>query len=198
MLSVSEERRLGEKIIKGDIQARNLLAEANMALVVHIAKKYRDKCPYLDLVDLVQEGAIGLLQSASKFNPELGKFSTIAFKSINYYIRNALLKKRFKMRTQNETAVFGSRGFLNFSGQYRDKPGVALLDENRLLLRSLLNSLSCREREMVLMHFGLRDGEDCKFEEIGKKFGVSKQRAEQIVSNAIEKMRLVCATTQEL
>jgi RNA polymerase sigma factor (sigma-70 family) len=198
MLSVSEERRLGERIAKGDIEARNALVEANMAMVVSIAKKYQKRCPHLDLMDLVQEGTIGLLRSANKFNPRLGKFSTIAFRTIHYYIQDALRKKCFKLNAQNETTVFGAKGFANFPGQYRDKQGLALLDEKRIFLRSMLKNLDARKQEMVLMHFGLTDGEEYSFEEIGKKFRISKQGAEQIITNAMRKMRSLCATTSEL
>lgn len=85
LLSAEEERELTKAIQKGDRRARERLIESNMRLVINIAKSYRSK--YMPLEDLVQEGAVGLMQAAERFDPDRGfRFSTYA----THWIRQAI------------------------------------------------------------------------------------------------------------
>jgi RNA polymerase primary sigma factor len=77
LLTALEERTLAKRIIDGDSEARNLLARANLRLVVSIAKKYVGRSPDLTLLDLIQEGNLGLFKAVDKFYHTKGlKFST--------------------------------------------------------------------------------------------------------------------------
>src|SRR3989338_1776751 len=79
LLSGQEERDLAKRITEGDSEARNLLARANLRLVVSIAKKYVGRSPDLTLLDLIQEGNLGLFKAVDKFDFTKGfKFSTYA------------------------------------------------------------------------------------------------------------------------
>ena len=89
LLSAQEERVLAKRIVEGDTEARNLLARANLRLVVSIAKKYVGRSPDLTLLDLIQEGNLGLFKAVDKFDFTKGfKFSTYA----TWWIRQAITR----------------------------------------------------------------------------------------------------------
>jgi len=92
LLTLEEEIKLTKKIAKGDQDAKNRLIEANLRLVVSIAKRYKNKG--LDLLDLIQEGNLGLIKAADKFEYQRGyKFSTYATWWIRQGITRAITDK---------------------------------------------------------------------------------------------------------
>ncbi|MBP6946158.1 MAG: sigma-70 family RNA polymerase sigma factor, partial [Candidatus Pacebacteria bacterium] len=89
LLTGPEERALAKRITEGDEEAKNLLARANLRLVVSIAKKYASRSSDLSLLDLIQEGNLGLFKAVDKFDYEKGfKFSTYA----TWWIRQAITR----------------------------------------------------------------------------------------------------------
>jgi RNA polymerase primary sigma factor len=89
LLNAQSERDLAKRIVDGDGEARNLLARANLRLVVSIAKKYVGRSPDLTLLDLIQEGNLGLFKAVDKFDYTKGyKFSTYA----TWWIRQAITR----------------------------------------------------------------------------------------------------------
>lgn len=89
LLIAQEERDLAKRILAGDDEAKNLLARANLRLVVSIAKKYASRSSDLSLLDLIQEGNLGLFKAVDKFDHTKGfKFSTYA----TWWIRQAITR----------------------------------------------------------------------------------------------------------
>jgi RNA polymerase primary sigma factor len=89
LLTTEQERNLAKRIVAGDEEARGLLARSNLRLVVSIAKKYINRSPDLTLLDLIQEGNLGLFKAVDKFDYTKGyKFSTYA----TWWIRQAITR----------------------------------------------------------------------------------------------------------
>lgn len=89
LLNAAQERELAKRILESDEEARSILARSNLRLVVSIAKKYVNRSPDLTLLDLIQEGNLGLFKAVDKFDYEKGfKFSTYA----TWWIRQAITR----------------------------------------------------------------------------------------------------------
>ena len=99
LISASNEKDLARRIQAGDREAKNLLARANLRLVVSIAKKYVGRSPDLTLLDLIQEGNLGLFKAVDKFDWTKGyKFSTYATWWIRQSIERAIMNQSRTIR----------------------------------------------------------------------------------------------------
>ncbi|MHB1423505.1 MAG: sigma-70 family RNA polymerase sigma factor [Gemmataceae bacterium] len=227
-------------------QVRGQLAEANLRLVVSIAKRYRGQG--LSFTDLIQEGNSGLMRAVDKYDYRLGwKFGTYATWWIRQGITRALADHsrtvrvpchqvsvlRAMERVRGELAVQqGSEPTVEeiaaalgigpaearslqaaahqpasldvtFAGDHNDgalqdflsdpsAPDMAREVDLRLLrerLDEVLRSLAPRDREVIEMRFGLRDGRPQSLDEIAQRFGVTRERVRQIESRGLEKLR---------
>jgi RNA polymerase primary sigma factor len=243
LLNAAQEVELSKRIERGDTEAKRQMIESNLRLVVSIAKRYRNQG--LPFLDLIQEGSLGLIRAAEKFDWRRGyKFSTYATWWIRQAVARGLADKARTIRMPVHIAERrhklnrAERSLLTQLGReptleeiaeqahlplgqaqdVRRAPRVsASLDqpvgeqgdtvfadfvasesplpeeEVEVSLRSqaligVLSILEDREREVLILRYGLGDSEPKTLEEIGHGLAVTRERVRQIESAALERM----------
>jgi len=248
LLNAQEERVLAKRIVEGDEEARNLLARANLRLVVSIAKKYVGRSPDLTLLDLIQEGNLGLFKAVDKFDFTKGfKFSTYATWWIRQAITRALADQsrtiripvhmvetmaKYKQVSRRLSQDLGrdpmpeeiatemgvevekvyqiekiSQDTISLElpvGDDDDRSRLSdFIADDKIVspdqevahsiltdqITEILDTLSEKERKILEMRHGLLDGTYHTLEEVGKEFGVTRERIRQIEAKALEKIR---------
>ncbi len=192
-LTPEEELDYFKKMADGDNLARNKLIEHNLRLVAHITKKYYSVTKDVD--DLISIGTIGLIKAVNSFDYKKSiKFSTYASRCI----QNELLMHFRSSRKNQGNEVLFSDPFDN------DKDGVALIDlistnediveiiDTKIKttqLLSILSKLSAREKEIIIMRYGLYATTPLPQREVAKKLNISRSYVSRIEKKALTKLR---------
>lgn len=246
LLTGAEEKELAERISRGDMKARERMIEANLRLVVSIAKRYINRG--LPLQDMIEEGNIGLIRSVERFRADKGcKFSTYATYWIRQAVERAVLNQskivRLPIHVSNdlsklmkatselerdykrEPTVSELSDKLGMSGRYIKKlntisrktcslDAVFNADSDQTLMDKLedektpapfeligahersrqigewLDMLDENESKILKLRFGLA-GDPQTLENIGRVFGVTRERVRQIEVKALTKLRKI-------
>lgn len=245
LLNAEEELRLAKRKSEGDQRAKDRLIEANLRLVVSIAKRYTGRG--MSFLDLVQEGNLGLIKGVEKFNYDKGfKLSTYATWWIRQSVTRALadqartirvpvhmvetinrmskMQRKLTLELGYEPSAAELANALDMTeskvleimqiarepasletpiGEEDDSNlGDFVADNNTVtpeanveavMLREhidlLLQDLKDRERQVIILRFGLKDGHPRTLEEVGKAFNVTRERIRQIEAKALRKLR---------
>ena len=193
------EQRLTILIQLGDEQARQTLIEHNLRLVTHIAKTYYH--PKVELLDLIQEGNLGLIEAVDRFNPEMGhRFSTFAV----WWIRKRIL--RYLGRSEDlvrlDTSIKGEEGeALCLGDTIMDEETILggpacegqdtqlEQEESRQQMRQRIALLSEREKEVLMMLYGVTEERALTPQEVAERLGVSIRRFYHIRDRALKKLK---------
>jgi RNA polymerase sigma factor (sigma-70 family) len=197
-LSAEEEQELLKQVKLGDEQARKTLIESNLRLVTKIARQYRR--PKIELLDLIQEGNIGLIEAVDKFDAEMGyRFSTYAVWSIRKAIQEFLGEENTIESLDSIIEDDGEEVFL--SDMIKDAetilggPSCEMIDaqlekaEERLRVYDRLTTIPEREKEVLMMLYGFKTGKPMSLQDIANRLGMSHERVRCIRNAALERLK---------
>lgn len=195
-LTAGEEKEYLLKYQKGDQEARQILIEYNLRLVAHIVKKYQSSED--DMEELISIGTIGLIKAVDTFNHEkASKLATYAARCVENEI---LMYLRVKKKLQRESSYYEPIGTDKEGNEIQlldimesKEPSaleqIGLKDDTRKVYDLLGEVLSERERQVVIMRYGLYHGKEYTQREVAKKLGISRSYISRIEKNAVEKLR---------
>jgi len=180
LLSPEEELELTKKIHEGDRESLERLVRANLRFVVTVANQYKDQG--LSLPDLINEGNVGLIKAAEKFDEKRGsKFITYAVWWIRERILHALAEEQRHIARQSHNLVSSPDSLVASVGQVDESFSVEI--------NNAIGTLSEREKQIIERTFGINGQPEMTLEEIGESLDLTRERVRQIREKAIRKLR---------
>lgn len=175
-------------------EAKDILVIRNMRLVAHIAKKYQNAEE--DMEDLISIGTIGLIKAVDTFDAGKGRLATYACRCIE---NELLMMFRSRKKTSREVSLFESIGMdkegneINLldvmEGQQTDVvEQMTLLDNIRQMYFFMDKILTKREKEILVLRYGILSGREMTQNEIGRKMGISRSYVSRIEKKALLKL----------
>ena len=194
-LSPEEEQEYLRKYKEGDLEARNILIERNLRLVAHIVKKYQGMEE--DLEDLISIGTVGLIKAVSTFDAQKGKLATYAARCIE---NELLMLFRSRKKLARETSLYEPIGndkegnVINLidvveSGEEDPVEVMQTASDCKKVALLVDQVLTEREREIIILRYGLGGAKEITQREIGMKLGISRSYVSRIEKKALEKLR---------
>lgn len=196
-LSKEEENTYVERSMNGDMEARNILIEHNLRLVVFLAKKYENT--KIDLEDLVSIGTIGLIKGVNTYRLDKNiKLATYASRCIDNEIL-MYLRKTKKKRTEislEDSLSFDAEGnelhLEDIMGTDADIVTRGLEDEvDRKLLYQEVHKLNGRDKIILEYRYGLNGREELTQKEVAQLMGISQSYISRIEKKVIKKLRVI-------
>ena len=195
-LTAEEEKQYLKRLQNGDKKARQVLIEYNLRLVAHIAKKYQ--MMEADMEELVSIGAVGLIKAVDTFDQEkASKLATYAARCVENEI---LMYLRVRKKISRESSYYEPIGTDKEGNEIRlldimesQEPEaldvIELKDDTRKIYTLLDRVLTPRERQVLIMRYGLYQGKEYTQREIAEELGISRSYISRIEKNALQRLR---------
>ncbi len=176
-------------------QAKEILVERNLRLVAHIAKKYTNVDE--DMEDLISIGCIGLIKAVNTFDAGKGRLATYACRCID---NELLMLLRSKKKMSKEVSLFESIGqdkegneihLMDIIEQHQPDivEELELCGKKKKLFQAMEEKLTEREKEIIILRYGLWGNKEITQYEIGKKLGISRSYVSRIEKKALKKLK---------
>ncbi len=194
-LSEKEEKECLERMKNGDREARDTLIEHNLRLVAHIVKKYARSA---DTDDLISIGTIGLIKGVESFNPDKNtRLATYAARCVE---NEVLMHLRHEKKFASQVSLSEPIGFDGEGNEMSLMDVLAGDGEDicervekrgsiRKLYRNVRNLLQGREREVIVLRYGLAGGEPMTQRDVAEKLGISRSYVSRIEKKAIGRLK---------
>ncbi len=195
-LTEEEERQYVLQCVNKDLNARNVLIEHNMRLVVYIAKRFES--PKVLLEDLISIGSMGLIKGVETFNPDKNiKLGTYCSRCIENEIL-MFLRKASKMKAEvsldEPLNIDGDGNELLLSdvipSNEEHSLEISLQEEKKRIMFKALNSLKKREKEIIIMRFGLYNTPEYTQKEVADILGISQSYISRLEKKIMDKLRI--------
>lgn len=198
-ITQEQELTLALRARQGDMEAREQLIHAHLRMVVHIARQYQR--PGVEMLDLIQEGNIGLITAVDKFDPTQGhRLTTLAFYWINKHIQRFLNNEpddlvSLDMEINDGAAILLLSDTIEDKGTILGDPTIQNIEtqmenqELQQLVHHLLSTLSPREQEVLRLLYGIDNYPVLSRNEIAKIIGVREEQVSRIKTRALDALQ---------